>query len=93
MTDKQLAVFKGKQIRRHWDEDNEKWLFSIIDIVEVLTDSSIPKRYWSDLKRKLRQEGSQVYEKIVHLKMQAADGKYYLTDCADTERSYQKKTI
>lgn len=57
MTATQLAVFKGKQIRRHWDEDNEKWFFSIIDIVEVLTGSSIPKRYWSDLKRKLKQEG------------------------------------
>lgn len=73
MTDTQLAVFKGKKIRRYWDENAEKWLFSIIDIVEVLTGSSIPKRYWSDLKRKLKQEGSQVYERIVQLKMQAAD--------------------
>lgn len=89
MTDTQLAIFKGKKIRRHWDESNEKWFFSIIDIVEVLTGSSIPKRYWSDLKRKLRQEGSQVYEKIVHLKMQAADGKFYQTDSADTETMFR----
>ena len=73
MTDTQLAIFKGKKIRRYWDESNEKWYFSIIDIVEVLTGSSIPKRYWSDLKRKLSQEGSQVYEKIVQLKMQVYD--------------------
>lgn len=89
MTDTQLAVFKGKKIRRYWDEHAEKWLFSIIDIVEVLTGSSIPKRYWSDLKRKLKQEGSQVYEKIVQLKMQAADGKYYPTDAADTESMFR----
>ena len=67
MTDNQMAVFKGKQIRRHWDEEKEKWFFSVIDIVEVLTGSSIPKRYWSDLKRKLSEEGSEVYEKIVQL--------------------------
>ena len=89
MTDTQLAIFKGKKIRRYWDESNEKWYFSIIDIVEVLTGSSIPKRYWSDLKRKLSQEGSQVYEKIVQLKMQAADGKMRKTDCAHTEQLFR----
>lgn len=68
MTDTQLAVFKGKQIRRHWDKEKEKWFFSVIDIVEILTNSSIPRRYWADLKRKLIAEGSEVYEKIVHLK-------------------------
>lgn len=85
----QLAVFEGKKIRRYWDENAEKWYFSIIDIIEVLTGSSIPRRYWSDLKRKLGQEGSQVYEKIVQLKMQAADGKFYLTDSADTETMFR----
>jgi hypothetical protein len=89
MTDTHLAVFKGKKIRRYWDESNEKWYFSIIDIVEVLTGSSIPKRYWSDLKRKLSQEGSQVYEKIVQLKMQAPDGKFYQTDSADIETMFR----
>lgn len=89
MTDTHLTVFKGKKIRRHWDEGKEKWYFSVIDIVEVLTDSSIPKRYWSDLKRKLTQEGSEAYEKIVQLKMQAADGKFYLTDVADTETMFR----
>jgi len=80
-----IVLFKGKQIRRHWDNKKELWFFSIIDVVEVLTGSSIPKRYWSDLKIKLQKEGSEVYEKIVQLKMQAVDGKYYLTDAADTE--------
>jgi hypothetical protein len=89
MTDTQLAIFKGKKIRRYWDEKAEKWLFSIIDIIEVLTGSSIPRRYWSDLKRRLKQEGSQLYEKIVQLKMQALDGKYYLTDAADTESMFR----
>ena len=80
-----IAIFEGKRIRRHWDADQEKWYFSIIDVVEVLTGSTIPRRYWSDLKIKLQKEGSEVYEKIVQLKMQSADGKYYLTDAADTE--------
>lgn len=89
MTKKELAVFEGKKIRRYWDEEAEKWYFSIIDVVEILTGSTIPKRYWSDLKRKLVQEGSQVYEKIVQLKMQAADGKFYKTDSADTETMFR----
>ncbi|OGM29507.1 antirepressor [Candidatus Woesebacteria bacterium RIFCSPHIGHO2_01_FULL_44_10] len=80
-----IALFKGKKIRRHWENNQEQWYFSVIDIVAVLTESTIPKRYWSDLKSKLREEGSEVYEKIVHLKMVAPDGKYYPTDAADTE--------
>jgi hypothetical protein len=84
-----MAVFKGKQIRRHWDEEKEKWFFSVVDVIEVLSGSSIPKRYWSDLKRKLESEGSQVYEKIVQLKFQARDGKSYLGDAADTETMFR----
>ncbi len=84
-----IAVFKGKQIRRIWDEQKATWFFSVIDVVEVLTGSSIPKRYWSDLKRKLASEGSQVYEKIVHLKFTASDGKKYLSDSADTETMFR----
>ncbi|HBQ50704.1 antirepressor [Candidatus Daviesbacteria bacterium RIFCSPLOWO2_01_FULL_38_10] len=80
-----VAIFEGKRIRRFWDEKQEKWYFSVVDVVEVLTGSTIPRRYWSDLKIKLQKEGSEVYEKIVQLKMQAADGKFYLTDAADTE--------
>lgn len=83
-----VAIFEGKHIRKiiHLDE----WWFSVIDIVEILTGSSIPKRYWSDLKRKLAKEGySELYEKIVQLKFAAADGKYYATDCANTETMFR----
>lgn len=83
--EKHIAIFENKEIRRIWDGEKELWYFSIIDIVEILTGSSIPKRYWSDLKRKLADEGSQLYEKIVQLKFIANDGKYYLSDAADTE--------
>ena len=66
-------------------EKEAQWYFSIVDVVEVLTGSSIPKRYWSDLKKKLVSEGSEVYENIVQLKFEAADGKNYATDCLDTQ--------
>jgi hypothetical protein len=62
-----IVLFNQKQVRRIWDDKNELWYFSIIDVVEVSTDSTIPKRYWSDLKNKLKSEGSEVYEKIVQL--------------------------
>jgi DNA-damage-inducible protein D len=79
-----VAVFEGKHIRKIIHDG--EWWFSVIDIVEVLTGSSIPKRYWSDLKKKLVSEGFiEAYEKIVRLKMMASDGKKRLTDCADTE--------
>jgi DNA-damage-inducible protein D len=87
MVDK-LAVFQGKHIRRILHEG--EWWFSVIDIVEVLTGSSIPKRYWSDLKKKLAAEGfTETYEKIVRLKMLAPDGKMRLTDCANTETMFR----
>lgn len=79
-----IKLFESKQVRTAWNEEEEKWYFSIVDVVEVLTDSSIPKRYWSDLKKKLTKEGSQLYANIVQLKFQAADGKKYATDCLDT---------
>lgn len=80
-----IKVFEDKKVRSHFDADNEIWYFSVIDIVEILTGSTIPKRYWSDLKKKLTKEGSEVYDKIVRLKMLAEDGKNRLTDVADTE--------
>ena len=83
---KKIAIFKQQKIRRVWNEEKELWYFSIIDIVKVLTNSTIPRRYWADLKSKLeREEGSQLYDKIVQLKLEASDGKKYLTDVADTE--------
>ena len=88
MEESRLAIFEGKRIRK--TIHNNEWWFSIIDIVEVLTESSIPKRYWSDLKRKLVKEGySELYEKIVQLKFAAADGKFYATDCANTETMFR----
>lgn len=83
MNDK-LALFEEKEIRKVW-KDN-KWYFSIIDILSVLTTSSNPRRYWSDLKIKLKNEGYDIelYEKIVQLKITSSDGKKYLTDCSDT---------
>ena len=80
-----VKLFESKKVRSHYDADKEIWYFSVIDVIEILTGSSIPKRYWTDLKKKLRAEGSEVYEKIVQLKMEAADGKKYATDCLDTQ--------
>jgi DNA-damage-inducible protein D len=80
-----IKLFEEKQVRSQWNAHEEQWYFSIIDIIEILTGSSIPKRYWSDLKKKLTKEGSQLYEKIVQLKFEASDGKKYATDCFDTQ--------
>lgn len=82
-----IVLFNQKEIRRFYDEEKEIWYFSVIDVIQILTDSSIPKRYWSDLKNKLKNEGSEVYEKIVQLKFTASDGKKYATDCFSTEDS------
>lgn len=79
-----IKLFESKKVRTHWDEEKEVWYFSVIDVIEILTGSSIPKRYWSDLKKKLTNEGSQLYENIVQLKFKAADSKMYATDCLDT---------
>ncbi len=80
-----IKLFEEKKVRSHWDAEKEQWYFSVIDVVEILTGSSMPRRYWSDLKKKLLTEGSEVYEKIVQLKMLAGDGKNRDTDVADTE--------
>ena len=80
-----IKLFEEKHVRSVYNEQDEKWYFSVIDVIQVLTDSNVPKRYWSDLKKKLSKEGSQAYDKIVHLKMTAEDGKNRVTDTADTE--------
>lgn len=88
MIDTQIAIFRNKKIRRQIFHG--EWWFSIIDIIEVLTNSSMPKRYWSDLKIKLNKEGyKEVYDKIVRLKLVAPDGKKRETDCADTEAAFR----
>ncbi len=81
-----IKLFQDQRVRVHWDNDQEKWYFSIIDIVGVLTESERPRKYWSDLKSKLRSEGSEVSEKIGQLKMKSSDGKMRMTDVADTEQ-------
>lgn len=81
-----IKLFESKQVRVYWDDKVEKWYFSVIDIIEILTGSNNSRRYWSNLKIKLKQEGSQLYEKIVQLKMKATDGKLRATDAADTEQ-------
>lgn len=88
MEEKKIALFHGKRIRKIGFRN--EWWFSVIDVVEVLTDSSIPKRYWSDLKKKLAAEGyNEAYEKIVRLKLPAPDGKLRETDCANTETLFR----
>ena len=79
-----IAVFKGKQIRRHWDEKQERWFFCIVDVVETLTGSPNPRSYWKVLKNRLKKEGSEVVTKCNQLKMPAADGNSFETDAADT---------
>ena len=74
MDDNSIKLFESKQIRTAWDEQQEKWYFSVVDVVEVLTDTDRPRKYWSDLKSKLQKEGSEVSEKIGQLKLPAADG-------------------
>lgn len=80
-----IKLFEDKKIRTRYQATEEMWYFSVIDIIGVLTGSTIPKRYWSDLKKKLQKEGSQLYEKIVQLKFEASDGKQYASDCLSTE--------
>lgn len=84
-----LAIFEGKQIRRHWDDARELWYFSVIDVIEALAGTNRPRKYWNDLKAKLQSEGSELSEKIGQLKLLASDGKKYFTDCADTETMFR----
>ena len=82
-----IQLFENQKIRTAWDAEKEEWYFSIIDVISVLTGTANPRRYWSDLKRKLKAEGAnELYEKIVQLKMLSSDGKRYKTDVANTEQ-------
>ena len=85
MPAREIAIFQGNQIRRHWDEEKELWYFSVVGVVAILTDSSSPRKYWNKLAERLRKEGSESVTKCHQLKMRASDGKYYQTDAADTE--------
>ena len=81
-----IQLFENAKIRVVWDDEQEKYFFSVVDVIQVLTESSMAKRYWTDLKRRLKAEGAdETYAKIVRLKMPAPDGKMRLTDVADLE--------
>jgi BRO family, N-terminal domain len=84
-----IKVFEQKEVRSVWNEDVEKWYFSIVDVIEVLTESANPRKYWSVLKTRLKQEGSELATNCSQLKMKSSDGKNYLTDVADTEQLFR----
>ena len=84
-----IRIFENKKVRTVWDADHEKWYFSIVDVIAILTDSPNPRKYWSVLKTRLKKEGSQLTTNCSQLKMPAADGKYYKTDVADTEQLFR----
>lgn len=84
-----IKLFEDKQVRTIWDAEQEKWYISIVDVIEILTGSPRPRKYWNALKTKLKAEGSELSHKLGQLKMQSADGKFYLTDVADTEQLFR----
>jgi hypothetical protein len=84
-----IKLFEEKQVRSIWDEKQEKWYISITDVIEILTGSPRPRKYWNALKTKLKAEGSELSQKLGQLKMQSADGKFYNTDVADTEQLFR----
>ena len=84
-----IKLFHEKQIRSLWDEEQEKWYFSIVDVVGVLTESTNPRKYWSVLKTRLKAEGSELATNCSQLKMLSSDGKRYKTDVADTEQLFR----
>ena len=81
-----IKLFESKKIRSNWNAEAEKWYFSIVDVIEVLTESPRPRKYWNALKTKLKAEGSELSQNLGQLKMQSEDGKMYSTDVADTEQ-------
>lgn len=84
-----IQLFDNKKVRTVWDAEQEKWFISIIDVIEVLTETDRSRKYWSDLKAKLKKEGSQLSENIGQLKMQSSNEKFYKTDVADTEQLFR----
>ena len=84
-----IKLFEEKKVRTVWDDETEEWYFSVVDVIEVLTETDRPRKYWNDLKLKLIKEGSELSEKIGQLKMPAADGKNYKTDVLDTQQLFR----
>ncbi len=88
-----IKIFEDKKVCTIWDEEQEKWYLSIIDVIEILTGTDRPRKYWNDLKAKLKKEGSELSEKIGQLKLVADDGKMRVTDVADTEQIFSHKRV
>ena len=84
-----IKIFEQKKIRSHWDDDHEKWYFSVVDVIQVLTESVDVASYWRKLKQRLKQEGNETVTNLHGLKMLAADGKMRLTDVANTEQLFR----
>ena len=90
MTDQNhISLFEGKQVRYLWDEEKQQYFFSVVDVIQVLTDSPRPRKYWNDLKTRLEAEGSELSANIGQLKLPSSDGKKYLTDVATTEQLFR----
>ena len=90
MTQKEsIRLFEERKVRAIWDDEQEEWYFSIVDVISILTDSPNPRKYWSVLKTRMKREGSELTTNCSQLKMQAADGKKYLTDVANTEQPFR----
>lgn len=87
--DNSIKLFEEKKVRSQWNEEQEKWYFSIVDVIAILTESTNPRKYWSVLKTRLKAEGSQLATNCSQLKMKSADGKFYKTDVADTEQLFR----
>ena len=85
----EIQLFEGQQVRYVWDGEQEKYFFSVVDVIKVLTDSENPRKYWSVLKTRLKQEGSELATNCSQLKLPSSDGKNYLTDVADTEQVFR----
>ena len=84
-----LKLFEEKKVRSVWDENEEKWYFSVVDVVSVLTDSVNPNNYWKVLKNRLKKEGNESVTNCNQLKLMSSDGKRYKTDVADTEQIFR----
>lgn len=84
-----IKLFEEKQVRSLWNDEEEKWCFSVIDVIQILTETDRPRKYWSDLKVKLRKERSQLSDFFGQLKMPADDGKMRSTDVAETEQLFR----
>ena len=84
-----IKLFEQKKVRSLWNEDDEKWCFSIVDVIGIVTESANPNNYWKVLKNRKKKEGSELVTNCNQLKMLSTDGKYYKTDVADTEQLFR----